>query len=529
VSQALRIRGRGLLFILFLFWPVLLVDTSGPPMTDSALLAAIRLVDDHTWTLSDQTDPSVVFMTEAHDISVYDGRVYSGVGPGASVVAAPFYFVFKPVFKLFDERVIANSRILNYYTVLGKSLNQPRPGHFKDMYLLQLVLVFGLMGPLFAYFLIRLHRLATARGCDRVQATVVVFALGLGSMLLYYSSMYSRQGLAYLLVWHALLTLIESPAPSRRSCVVVGLLCGAAISIEYASALLVGLSLAFLLPRLATRERLLTLFPVLALVGLTALYHHACFGSPFATPYHYRYWLTPETLAAQGLDLAVFQQGPLLGMNPPNPGVMFRLCFGWFKGLFVHSPILLLGLIGSLLGLGRGSDRRFHAFGLLVFTSYLVFNSSLGTHVPEFGRHFWGGLSVLWGPRYLFAVLPFLAYGLTRLDWSRVWVRGSCYVFLLVSLALNILGAMFSHVMMSTAAFGPELALPLVYVSRLLVHLGPRVTLLDGYGVAPVVQWAVLLAVATLSIMLLLEYLKPGAAGSRHRGSARSPVPPASG
>ena len=67
---------------------------------------------------------------------------------------------------------------------------------------------------------------------------------------------------------------------------------------------------------------------------------------------------------------------------------------------------------------------------------------------------------------------------------------------------------MFSHVMRATPAFGPDLALPLAYAFKLLVHLGPRVTLLDGYGVAPVVQWAVLLAVATLSIMLLLEYLK---------------------
>ena len=501
-------RDRGLLFVLFLLWPALLVDTAGPPMVDSTLLASIRLVDHHTWTLSDETDPTVVFLTEAHDISSHDGRVYSGVGPGASVVAVPFYFVFKPLFSLFPERVIANSRILNYYTTLGRTLGRPKPGHFKDMYLLQLVLAWCLMGPLFASFLIRLHRLLTVRGCNRAQATMVAIALGLGSMLLYYSSMYSRQGLAYLLVWHAILTLGDSRAPNRRSCIIVGLLCGAAVPIDYSSALLVGLTLAFLLPRLAMPQRLLVLSPVVVLLGLTALYHQSCFGSPFATPYHHRFWITPESLAAQGLDLSAFQRGPLLGMNPPSFGVMFRLCFGLFKGLFVHNPILLLGLIGNLLGLRSGENRRIHAFCLLVFSGYLIFNSTLGTHVPEYGRHFWGGLSVLWGPRYLFAVLPFLAFGLAQLDWRRVWVRWSCYGVLLVSCVVNILGAMFSHVMMASQAFGPELAFPLAYASKLLVGLGPRVTILDGYGASPVVQGAVLLAVVALSVLLLQTHLR---------------------
>jgi hypothetical protein len=78
-----------LLFLLFLAWPVVLVTPTGPSMSDSVLLAAIRLVDDHTWTLSDEPDPKVVFLTEAFDISVHDQRVYSGVGPGRACWPLP--------------------------------------------------------------------------------------------------------------------------------------------------------------------------------------------------------------------------------------------------------------------------------------------------------------------------------------------------------------------------------------------------------------------------------------------------------
>ena len=55
--------------------------------------------------------------------------------------------------------------------------------------------------------------------------------------------------------------------------------------------------------------------------------------------------------------------------------------------------------------------------------------------------------------------------------------------------------------MMSTNAFGPELRSPLVYVLRLLLAHGPRVPLLDVYGVARAVQWALLASLAALAIL----------------------------
>jgi len=62
---------------------------------------------------------------------------------------------------------------------------------------------------------------------------------------------------------------------------------------------------------------------------------------------------------------------------------------------------------------------------------------------------------------------------------------------------------MFSDVVMSTYAFGPELRFPLAYVTRLLVSGGPRVPLLDVYGVSRGVQDAGLLALSGVSLLLL--------------------------
>jgi len=494
---------RRLLFLLFLAGPVVLVTPTGPSMSDSVLLAAIRLVDDHTLTLSDETDPKVVFETEAFDISARGGRVYSGVGPGASIVAAPFYAVLEPLLGCLDGRLITNRRFVNYYYPHRSERGMSVPGRLKDVYLLQILLAMIVVAPLTASFLLRLHDRLSAHGVEPSQAMAIALSVGLGSMALYYSAMYSRQALAYGFAWHAALTMTHGPGeprPGRGSWLVGGALLGAAVAVDYSSALLVGLLLLFLLPTAAASARLLTLLTLAAGVTGIALYHRAAFGSPLATPYHFRFWFTPEHLARQGLDFAAFQAGPALGLNAPSLAVMAQLCFGAFKGLFVYSPVLLLGLLGHVAGLPDARRRFFHSGCLLVFLCYLAFNSMLGTHVAEYGRYFWGGLSALWGPRYLYGVIPFLAVGLVRLDWRRPGPRVLCYVLLVVSCFFNVLGAMFSDVVMSTYAFGPELRAPLVYVTRLLLGHGPRVPLLDAYGVAGAVQWAVLTALAALAV-----------------------------
>jgi hypothetical protein len=492
--------------VAFFCWPALLVAPAGPSMSDSVLVAAIRLAEHGTWTLSDERDPKVVFLTEAYDISVHRGRIYSGVAPGASLVALPVYVVLRPLLARFDRGVVANRRFQGYYAANSRGLSRPPAAHLRDVYLLQIALVWCVMAPLFASFLVRLRGRMREAGAASAQATAIALAAGLGSIALYYSSMYSRQALAYLLAWHAILSLRREGASAVRSAI-AGSLLGAALSIDYASAILVTLVLAFLLPRMPARQRLVTLAPIVAACVLIALYHQAAFGSPLATPYHRRFWFTPEVLARQGLDLSTFQEGAALGIGAPSLAVMGALCFGTFKGLFVYCPVLLLGLLGHFAGL-RTDRRRLHLASLLVFLAYLTFNAALGTQMPEYGRHFWGGLSVLWGPRYLLAAVPFLACGLLALDWGRAPIRIACGALLLVSCAINVVGTMFSDVVLSTYAFGPDLEFPLPYAFRLLLAHGPRVPLLAAYGAPGWIQAALVAGLLAFSVGALYRFHK---------------------
>ncbi len=588
-------RSRAALFVLFLLWPIALVDVSGPSMADSTLLAAIRLVDAGTWTLTDQADPETVFRTTAFDISTHDGRIYSGVGPGASVIAALWYVALKPAFALFGDDVVRNDRVLTYYLPNARALGVEPPGHFKKMYLLQIALVWSLMAPLFAWYLVRLHAHLGARGVPPAQATLTVVALGFGTMLLYYSSMYSRQGLAALLAWHALLSLLgitggggiklrgggaelgagvavdgeshvhrgegiagarvdgsAGAAPRGMTLVIAGTLCGAAVAIDYPLVILVGISLLFLLPRLDGPGRLRVVLPAAVVLLLTGLYHQSAFGSFFSTPYHHRFWFTHDLLAGMGVDLSAFQEGPLLGIGLPSPAVILQLCFGLYKGLFVYSPILLVALVGHFEALrlrrtsgqaqGRvrrddvgaesgdlpdqrsagaavltGSigaprsrgDARLHVMSLVIFGAYLLFNASLGSGLGEHAHHYWGGLSGLWGPRYLLVTLPFLALGLAGLDWSRRAVRLACFIALALSCVFNILGAIFARSLMSSFAFGSELRFPPGHVLQLLFTEGPRITILDAYGAPLPTQVLLLVTLLTVSAFLLRTSLKP--------------------
>jgi hypothetical protein len=496
-------RGALLLFLVFLAWPLLLVSNSGPAMADSVLLAAMRLVDRGTWTLDDGSDPAMTFQTRAHDISVSGGRLYSGLGPGATIAAVPVYALLEPAFSLFDDGIITNRRVLEYYRGNARAFGMPPGDHFLALYLLQIAMTWILIAPLFAWFLLRLFRRLTEGATGPPQALAVTLAAGFGSMALCYASMYSRQALAYLLIWHALLSLTGRVRPGPWIGAAAGAAAGLAVAVDYPSLILVAVALPFPLLRLGARGRIAVVAPLAALLALTALYHFMIFGSPLATPYHHRYWHTAGYLTQRGIDLAAFQAGPTAGVGLPDPSVMLRLCFGNYKGIFLYSPVLLLGLIGNVAG-ARGAIRpRLHLMSLLIFACYLTFNSTLGSGMAANAHHFWGGLSVLWGPRYLFAVIPFLAWGIIRLDWKRPVVRVVTWTALAVSCLFNVSAALFSHIIIATPAFGPGLEAPLLLVMRLLATLGPRVPLLDVYGAPPMLQWGVIAGLLTGSVFAL--------------------------
>lgn len=504
-------RARVLVFALFLIWPMVLVDANGPSMTDSVLWAAMRLADHGTFTLSGTDDAATVSRTVAFDVSVHEGRVYSGIAPGATVVAAAVYATVWPALAAFDAGPLVGKRAVHYYARSARELGRVPDHRLRTRHLLHVALVWLVIAPLFASFGARWLAFLRRQGTEPAPALAICLATGFGTMALYYATMYTGQSLAYPCVWHAALTLARGRRLDAGALVGAGALCGLAIAVDYPSVLLVALLLVSLAPRLGWRERALVVAPVaLALVALGA-YHGACFGSPFSTPYEHRHWNPLVDGQVGGLDPSAFEKGHYVGMNLPSVGVMLQLLVGLHKGLFVYSPILLVALIGHVRGLRAGAGRGTHVICVAACLVVLVFNSTMGTHLPpRHARYVWGGLSILWGPRHLFALLPFAAYGLSRLDWRRPSERAALLLALGASCAISVAGALSKHVLMTMPALSPKLEVPIAQAFRVLLAQGPRVSLLEAHGVSGAAQAGVFVWLLVATCVLLWGVLRAG-------------------
>lgn len=136
------------------------------------------------------------------------------------------------------------------------------------------------------------------------------------------------------------------------------------------------------------RAATLGILGVLPVALLLAWYHHAAFGSPFATGYKYL-----NDAAYQGWHV-----GGFLGIKLPDARAFLLSFFSPLRGLFALSPFLLLALPGFAPRFWTREDRPELALGLAVLALYTYFTSS-------FTYDSWGWTT---GPRHLTSLVPFL-------------------------------------------------------------------------------------------------------------------------
>jgi hypothetical protein len=231
----------------------------------------------------------------------------------------------------------------------------------------------------------------------------LLMALGLGLGSAFFAQALALTGhvpaamLLFLAAW--CVAAPEAGAEARAGrWAAAGLLGGTAVLVDYTAALFVGiLGVVLVVEALSVPSagRRAGLRSVLAFAGAAALplgvlllYHAVCFGGPFELAYEHM---------AQPAD-RLHRGSGFFGLGAPRPEALWGLTFGAVRGLFVHSPFLLLAAPAVVHLRRAGRWRRWHT---------LLAAGALGFFAANACLIDWqGGWSL--GPRYLVPLYPLL-------------------------------------------------------------------------------------------------------------------------
>jgi len=335
------------------------------------------------------------------DVAFHAGHFHPNKAPGTSFAAVPAYALLRAiegVFTVHADRWLVLT--LNAWLTSWLSV-----------------------GLISAAGLVLFYRLGRQLSGSTTAALFAAVALGFGTLYWTYGTMLREHNLIAVALLASYACLLEArpldPSSRRRLVMVAiaGTCAGASVVLNYVSLVPVVLLGAYLLATTWGRRPAIPsiAFSVGAAVPLVllGLYHHAAFGRWLTTSYRYE---NPMFVSTTTAFLGVLEW--------PHPERLVTLTVSPFRGLFVSSPILVLGV----LGFRRWWTKADHRLDVLLFASivafFLLFNCAFN------GWH--GGWAT--GPRYLVPAFPFLALPMVYvLDRPARWMWG----LLGVSIALN--------------------------------------------------------------------------------------------
>jgi hypothetical protein len=254
-----------------------------------------------------------------------------------------------------------------------------------------------------ALAVVALFAVGRVLGLSAAWSAAITVAYALATLALPYSTVFHGHQLSAALGFGAFALVWRRCWPFAA-----GLLLGLAVCADYTSAILALVVAVYAVGRLGARRAAWVVAGGIPAAAALGAYHAVAFGHPLALPYDF-----------------VMQEhrrmGWFMGIDRPDPGVLWELLGGPYRGLFYGAPWLAAGVPGMAVLYRRG-HRAEAAVCAAVFVAYLLVNAGLVD---------WPGGWAM-GPRYLIPAIPFLAVGAMGLVLA--WPAGSRARLVLASL-----------------------------------------------------------------------------------------------
>lgn len=400
-----------LLFVLLLFSFSYFFPRWASWGQNSRMDLVMAVVDKGTLSIDD-------YHENTGDVALLEGHYYSEKSIGPSLLAMPFYKVFKILVSLppmaeLMTRVASNEALQNTLLEEGAGLTSDK---LYFAMALTFVTFFVITIPS-AILALLFYRFLGDFLPDERQRLFLTLAFALCTMAFPYSNMFFQHQLSSSALFCAFYMLykMRQTLLSWRWLWVVGLLFSLALISEYSTVLIAAVLFIYAIYFLPDKRQLFWIFVGGApLILVMAAYNYAIFRTPLPMGYLY----DPNYIE--------WHHTGLVTVTYPKLNVLWNITFSPFRGLFFLSPFLLLAAPGFIYFWQVKKYWPEFFVSLVNVLSFLMFNASSVV--------WWGGYAV--GPRYLIPMLPYLTFPIgffLAKAWRAIWARVLTYALVIAS------------------------------------------------------------------------------------------------
>lgn len=351
---------------------------------ESRLDLTLAMVNDRTLTIDN-------YHLNTGDKAFFNGHFYTDKSLGSSLLAAPIYVAYSALFGRMECQGADN-------------FCKETPAFFTLIFVV-VIFTSALYTALTAALLYRFLWHFTERRTTRL---LITYAFGLSTVAFSYGTVFYGHGSSNFFIFLAFYLAFLSHKSGKNLFLFSGLSAGAAFLVGPETiALVMGLCVFVLLGKPGLKKALLFLIGLSAVAVIFLAYNHAILGTHVHLAYMYVFddeSRTGEPFSPSEAFMSYIRPqpvGPWAGFPPKlfssaYRGVLLRVLFYPYRGMFFYNPVLLFGAVGLLF-----SKRHTQLKWSLILGFMLLLLVQTRCFIV-----WWGGATV--GAHLLTSMIPFL-------------------------------------------------------------------------------------------------------------------------